>query len=941
MANDVRPTPYTPRPASWNRWDWIILAAVTALGAALRLYQLGELPPGFQFDEAFNAIDAKQVLAGHTPLFLPANGGREALYTYWQAALGALFGVNVYTLRLASAIAGILTIPAAYLLLRGLLRRNSRYIAAFTSLTLAISLWHIHFSRYGIRVIMMPLILSGAMGLFWLGGHAATRRWRLISYVGSGILVGLTPWTHPSGRLVPFILLFYVGWMLWRQPSTRSWKPDGIVGGLAITGLTAFLVFLPLGFEFLRNPDFFFGHASEVSIFAERVSGGNPWTHLLDNVLHVAGMFSFYGDLEWAHNLAGRPVFDLLMAAVFTGGFFIWIGRLRRRDDPDFDALSLLAIWVLVMLLPSVLSEAAPNYSRTMPSLPATFVAAGLGLTWIVTYQWPFAWLGPVAAAVILIFSTGSTVYDYFVRFAQSPEVYYLYDADKLDALDHLAQYADEDAVYISQLWGEKHSTVYLLRGRLGIESIDTSDTIVLPPPGKDAVYGFPAEQHNRAEALADYWPEATVEPVLDHFGNSLISVVHVPASALQGWPADATPTNEFSPEDEAHFFEAPTLLGMQSFDNSSQLNLFWRNDGFTYRDLTTFIHLIDADGRRVGQTDKLPGNGSYRTPFWREGERVIDRYYPEVEDLCAGGEEVRVQVGWYQYLADNMRMQRTDAPGDSALAGYLTLPLVSQPIDRFAPDTLVEQAVNDDLTLLGYSADGQDWQPGSPLRIDLVWAGGAQSAETPIQLVLDGDELVVLWSGSVAEDATWDDGEALCRRLRTSVPPDTAPGVYRLQIESGDNTIDLGEVTIAESTRQYELPPVANESGVTFGDQIVLAGYDSKVTETGQLAVTLAWQALRRPEPESHYQVFLHLLDEDGQIVAQSDAAPGGGYATSQWLPQEVVIDTHTLVLPAGADRAAYRLRVGLYDPLSGERLIAIDESGQSVLDNAAELKP
>ena len=83
------------------------------------------MPPGFQFDEAFNAIDAKQVLAGHYPLFLPANGGREALYTYWQATLGALLGVNVYSLRLASAMAGMLTIPASYLLLRVLLRATA------------------------------------------------------------------------------------------------------------------------------------------------------------------------------------------------------------------------------------------------------------------------------------------------------------------------------------------------------------------------------------------------------------------------------------------------------------------------------------------------------------------------------------------------------------------------------------------------------------------------------------------------------------------------------------------------------------------------------------------------------------------------------------------------------------------------------------------------
>ncbi|MCB0161587.1 MAG: phospholipid carrier-dependent glycosyltransferase, partial [Caldilineaceae bacterium] len=181
----------------WKRLDWIILAAVTVVAAALRFYQLGDLPPGFQFDEAFNAIDAQQVLAGNFPLFLPANGGREVLYTYWQAALGALFGLNVYTLRLASALAGTLTVPVTYVTLRMMLRQDRRSVAAFTALVLAVSLWHVQFSRYGIRVITMPLILCGVFGLFWLGGHASTRTRRTVAYVLSGVLMGITPWTHP------------------------------------------------------------------------------------------------------------------------------------------------------------------------------------------------------------------------------------------------------------------------------------------------------------------------------------------------------------------------------------------------------------------------------------------------------------------------------------------------------------------------------------------------------------------------------------------------------------------------------------------------------------------------------------------------------------------------------------------------------------------------
>jgi 4-amino-4-deoxy-L-arabinose transferase-like glycosyltransferase len=334
---------YRFTPSMWTRWDWIILASVTAVGAALRFYQLGDLPPGFQFDEAFNAIDAQQVLAGNFPLFLPANGGREVLYTYWQATLGALFGLNVYTLRLASALAGTLTIPVTYVTLRMMLRQDRRYVAAFTALVLAISLWHVQFSRYGIRVITMPLILSGAFGLFWLGGHATTRTRRTLAYVLSGALVGITPWTHPTGRFVPFILLFYVAWLMLRVPAERRWGRDSLPFGLVITGATAFLVFLPLGLEFIRHPEFFFGHASEVSVFADRVSGGSPVAHFLDNMLHVVGMFSFYGDLDWTHNLAGRPVFDWFVAVPFYLGVGLLAWRLTKRDDEDFAALSLRA----------------------------------------------------------------------------------------------------------------------------------------------------------------------------------------------------------------------------------------------------------------------------------------------------------------------------------------------------------------------------------------------------------------------------------------------------------------------------------------------------------------------------------------------------------------------------------------------------------------------
>jgi hypothetical protein len=70
---------------------------------------------------------------------------------------------------------------------------------------------------------------------------------------------------------------------------------------------------------------------------------------------------------------------------------------------------------------------------------------------------------------------------------------------------------------------------------------------------------------------------------------------------------------------------------------------------------------------------------------------------------------------------------------------------------------------------------------------------------------------------------------------------------------------------------------------------------------------------------------VFVHLVNGNGQIAAQHDSSPqSSAYPTDLWLPGEVVIDTHTLSLPADASSGDYTLRIGLYVQASGQRLVA-----------------
>ena len=67
---------------------------------------------------------------------------------------------------------------------------------------------------------------------------------------------------------------------------------------------------------------------------------------------------------------------------------------------------------------------------------------------------------------------------------------------------------------------------------------------------------------------------------------------------------------------------------------------------------------------------------------------------------------------------------------------------------------------------------------------------------------------------------------------------------------------------------------------------------------------------------------MFVHVLDQNGQIVAQSDLQPGGGYApTSSWPIGQPIADRHGVVLPPTLTPGTYQIVSGLYGP-DGVRL-------------------
>jgi hypothetical protein len=112
----------------------------------------------------------------------------------------------------------------------------------------------------------------------------------------------------------------------------------------------------------------------------------------------------------------------------------------------------------------------------------------------------------------------------------------------------------------------------------------------------------------------------------------------------------------------------------------------------------------------------------------------------------------------------------------------------------------------------------------------------------------------------------------------------------------------------------------------IPLGDpaRLKLIGRDLPATDFGAgdtLPVTLYWGA--DSEIGTDYTVFLQLLDDDWQVVAQKDLQPQAGAApTTTWLPGEIVEDPYDLPLPGDLAPGAYRLIAGMYDPATGQRM-------------------
>ena len=128
------------------------------------------------------------------------------------------------------------------------------------------------------------------------------------------------------------------------------------------------------------------------------------------------------------------------------------------------------------------------------------------------------------------------------------------------------------------------------------------------------------------------------------------------------------------------------------------------------------------------------------------------------------------------------------------------------------------------------------------------------------------------------------------------------------------------------------------------FSEGVRLAGYrlypspyplrpapDGASVYGGPLHLTLYWQAAGAVSQD--YTVFTHFVAADGYRVTGHDSPPAHGRRpTTGWQPGETIVDPHDLAIPADLAPGEYFIRVGLYDPVTGQRLRMVDSEDDFV---------
>jgi 4-amino-4-deoxy-L-arabinose transferase-like glycosyltransferase len=407
------------------------------LSFCLRFYNIGINPPSLYWDEASLGWNAYKLLEtgrdeygiAH-PLVLKSFGDyKPALLAYLMIFPIKIFGLNAFSVRIASVLIGSLLPLAIFLLVKKITHRQK--IALIASFLTAINPWMLQMSRAAFEANLgLNLMLWGVIVIFY-------SKHFLLKSVGIILVLSSVYAYHANKFFAPVVIILY---FLKYIIKNRTKKIPTLFLYISLS----IIVLAPLARSFLLGYGF---------VRFTSVSSGS-----VDYLANILSHFNFdflflNADLNLRHHVLGYGLFYIFESIFLFFGLFIAIAKLKERW------------WVLTLMIlsmiPSAVSQDAPHAIRSILSFPFFILLISLGLSFF-SQNIKMKFLILIAYSFILISFFNARFIHYPSEAAASWQygyrevAKYLFEEQSYNKYDRIIMTTAYDEPYISMLFYSK-----------------------------------------------------------------------------------------------------------------------------------------------------------------------------------------------------------------------------------------------------------------------------------------------------------------------------------------------------------------------------------------------------------------------------------------------------------------------------------------------------
>lgn len=408
---------------------YIVFIFILLVSGFFRFYQLGGIPPSPDWDETalgYNAYSILKTGKDEYGNFLPLSirsfdDYKPPLYTYLTIPSVALFGLSTWSTRLPSAIMGILAVIGTYFLVKELMsmrqgtmsrgqmevdnkktKSNNAHcslssvtcLPLLSSLLLAISPWHIQFSRIAFEANIGVTINIWAVTLFLIGLR------KKIMLLISAFLFGLGMYAYHSERIfLPFLvllLLIFYRRELFKKSNKKILLATLVVGFITVLPLFPVL-FNKTAVLRLRGTSSFTDQIGllgrNVTKIEEDRNNHDLFGEVLDNRRFVfaktilSGYLSHFS-LKWLFLTGDNPRHhapDMGLLYFWELPFFLYGLFYLLKTRSQEPGTKLLFGWFLISPIAASVTTGLPHAIRTLVFLPTFQIFTGVGIMTILS----------------------------------------------------------------------------------------------------------------------------------------------------------------------------------------------------------------------------------------------------------------------------------------------------------------------------------------------------------------------------------------------------------------------------------------------------------------------------------------------------------------------------------------------------------------------------